>query len=208
MHLCICYHRLTCPQKVCIYVLHLSERNFSELVGEADYTPIKFTPDLCRVWHMNIGLFCFTRCIPTTWIFVCTGFSAASNLDSILRVTLRSGGQFDFSMSPTFWQGVSKSLTIFSNCYRAILIVCPFQSPWGSLILSLGLRPSNCSYVSTSVGSCLLLRLGQPCDCKRRPMKLFPVLCFHHLGTEKLLMTSLPYSMMGFTFVSVFPRVL
>ena len=101
-------------------MLHLSERPHSRLAGKAASPTVKFTPDLWSGWHMpNLGLFIFTRCIPTHWIFACTGLSAMSNLNIYLRAPLRSWGSFSFSVSPTFLEGVLKRSENISNHFHA-----------------------------------------------------------------------------------------
>ena len=72
-------------------VLRLPAQPHLGLVGEADPPPAKFATAFWRGWHLSsLGLFIFTRCIPTPWIFACAGFSAVSDLEIYLSALLRS----------------------------------------------------------------------------------------------------------------------
>ena len=61
MHLFICYHWLTRPQTVFIFVLHLSAWTFLGLVGEAASLPICFTPALWLILYLPIWLIIFYK---------------------------------------------------------------------------------------------------------------------------------------------------
>ena len=116
-----------------------------------------FTPAIWIGWHLPIGLFIFKRCIPTPWIFACTGFSAVSDLNRLLRASLCSWGSFTCSVSPAFLEGVPKLLVNFSHNSFAIWLVCPVRFPQASLILLPDIRLSDRSSVGAYVGSCLSL---------------------------------------------------
>ena len=125
MNLCICYHQLTRPRTVCIFVLCLSARPFWGLFRKADSPPINFTSAFWCGWHLPIGLFFITRFIPTPCIFSCAGFSVMSNLYSLLRVILRPWGFFGCLVSPAFLLSVPELLENFPYRSRARWIVCP-----------------------------------------------------------------------------------
>ena len=89
----------------------------------------KFTPTFWQGWHLPIGFFCFTRCIPTSWLFACTGFSAVSDLYSLLSYLLLSWGSF---LSPTFWRG-------FRGCRRIFVILLVLSDSFVPSDLRVGL---------------------------------------------------------------------
>ena len=75
----ICYQWLTrLSDGLQNFVLRLSARPFSGLVGEADSPPIKFTSVLLCGWYLPIIIFCFIRCV-----FQHLGLSAKFLRDSI-----------------------------------------------------------------------------------------------------------------------------
>ena len=83
--ICTCayfYHRFTHHQTVFIFLLRLSVRPFSGLVDNVDYYPKTFTTAFWRSWHMIIGLFCFSRCIPTPCTFHSHGAVLLRTLDN------------------------------------------------------------------------------------------------------------------------------
>ena len=84
------------------------------MFGEADSTPVNCTPSLWRDWHLLIGIFIFTRCLPTPWIFYCAGFSGVSYMDIYLRYTLRSWRYFSPSMIRRFRRGFRSGQWILS----------------------------------------------------------------------------------------------
>ena len=142
MHSCICYHRSTRPWTVCIFILHLSVRPFSGLVGEADSPPIVLTPAFWRSCHLTNGLFCFTRYIPTPWIFSCAGFSAVYDMDSLSMDPFRSWGSlWWFHVSNVFGGGSkmvcynynhlrASRISWFTNIIRGFALVSGFLFSW------------------------------------------------------------------------------
>ena len=81
---------------VCIFILRLSERPFSGLVGEVASSPINFTPAIWHGWQQPIiGIFKFYQVRhPTPW-----------PSGKILRVPIRTWGfHFDFFVSNIFWK--------------------------------------------------------------------------------------------------------
>ena len=136
MHLCVFNHQSPrFSDGLHNLILRLPARLYSGLVVEATSTPIEFTPAFWIIWHLTIGLFVFTRCIPISWIFVCTGFSLLSNLDILLRGLLCYWGFFALSMSLTFSEWVPNLSANFSNRAHAIWLVCPIRFLWGYLLL-------------------------------------------------------------------------
>ena len=148
MHSCIFYHWSTRPRTVYIFVLRLSARPFTGLVDKAASNPVKFTFVFWYGWHLPIGLFCFTRCIPTHWVFSWAGFSAVSYILSVLEGPLIS------QRLGNFWRGFRSCQIFFSNRSHTIWIVCPVRYPWGSLLLSPGCRLSDRLSRGFSPGSC------------------------------------------------------
>ena len=75
-------------RRLAYLILRLSARPFSGLDGEAAPPTVNVTLPFWHGWYLPIGLFIFTIYIPTPWVFSCAGFSAVSNLDSLLRALL------------------------------------------------------------------------------------------------------------------------
>ena len=106
---------------------------------------------------MLIGLFIFTRYIPTSCIFSYIGFSPVSNLDRLLMAPLCSREYFILSMYPLFSEGVRKLSESFSNRSWESCLVCTIQFLWGYIRLFPGLRLSDRFSGGASVGLCLSL---------------------------------------------------
>ena len=182
----MCYHQSTRTHTVYIFILRFSAIPFLGLVGEAASTPICVHPPSGAAGICPLGFFSVTRCIPTPWIFYCTGFSAMSDLESLLRAPLHYWGPFFVS---DVFGGGPRLPEFFSDPSRMSRIVCPICYPQGSPLLYPGLQQSDRSSRGASVGYCLSLSslwrkgiqsssLGMTCNCKRLPRKFDPCLLF------------------------------
>ena len=107
-----------------LFILHLSARTFSGLDGKAIPPPVKFTPAFRRGWNLTIGLFCFTRCIATTWNFGKKLEESALLLRVLFSVfavwrypdeALKLSVSF-LIMLPTFYKRGSKDVSAIVDC--------------------------------------------------------------------------------------------
>ena len=139
MHKCMYYHRSAHPQKFYTFILHLSGRTFSGLVGKAAPPPVKFTPAFWHSWHLTIGLFCFKKYIPTLWHFgknlrtpLCSwGFSIYF---SVRRFTVEApnlSASFYNCASDGFWKGDSKMSVNLLTVSAWSGFFCLFRFPRG-----------------------------------------------------------------------------
>ena len=205
-------------------VLRLPAMPYLGLVGEMDPTPVKFTTAFWCGWRLtSLGLFIFTRCIPTPCIFDWDGFPTVSNLDIYLRALLRYWGSFSFSMSLTFLEGVLKWSANISSRSRAIYLHCfiPHYPPIISVVSTLVARLLFYSALiwRVSSGSCLSQKvpcfLGAPkflkellCACEIFPGTFSPCLIFNFFSYEEGLLGYPPCSVTGLLWWSHFFLVL
>ena len=138
MHLLIFYHWSTRPWTAWIFILRLSVRPFSRLIGEVDYPPIMFTPAFWRGIRVASRDFSFTKCIVQHLGYF---FSAVSSLESLLRAHLFSVLSM-VKYIRLFRRGFQNGPVKLRSFPRELACLT-YQSSWRSPILYLGCCFSN-----------------------------------------------------------------
>ena len=117
------YPRSTRPLMVYIFLLSLSVRLFSGLVGEAASTPILFTPALLHGFNMTIGFVYFYKVS-----FQHLGLLAKTwGLRSVLK-----GSYFWSSLSDIFPEEAPKLSAKYISCQFMRKLLKFFPSAWSS----------------------------------------------------------------------------